>query len=106
MSVGNSGKGAVVISTGFGLSLFIDKEIEFLVVSIMAPVSFNLSKTFTSLFGFIPLITISPFVTAAATKYVPASILSAGIICSVPCNLSTPSIVILSVPAPDIFAPI
>ena len=69
-------------------------EIESSLVSTLAPVSINLSNTFINLFGLIPLIFISPFVTAAATRYVPASILSAGILCSVPYNLSTPSIVI------------
>ena len=89
-----------------GLSLFIVNEIESSLVLTLAPVSINLSNTFINLFGSIPLIFISPFVTAAATRYVPASILSAGMLCSVPYNFLTPSIVISSEPAPDIFAPI
>ena len=68
-----------MISTGFGWSLFIDIEIEFSVKSNFAPASFNLSITFISLSGLIPFTVISPFVTAAAARYVPASIRSAGI---------------------------
>ena len=52
------------------------------------------------------MIVIFPLVTAAATRYVPASILSAGILKVVPVNSSTPSILISSVPAPEILAPI
>lgn len=46
-----------------------------------------------------------PLVIAAATINVPASILSGIIPCSVPVKTSTPSIRIVSVPAPIIFAP-
>ena len=106
ISVGNSGKGAVVISTGFGLSLDISREIEFSSVLTIAPASLSLSITFLSLSAFIPFTVIFPFVTAAAARYVPASILSAGMLCSVPESLLTPSITILSDPAPSIFAPI
>ena len=59
-----------------------------------------------NLSGFIPSTVMSPLVTAAATKYVPASILSAGISYIVPFKLFTPSIIISSDPAPLIFAPI
>ena len=51
------------------------------------------------------MIVIFPFVRAPATRYVPASILSAGIVKVVPINSFTPSILILSVPAPEIIAP-
>ena len=52
------------------------------------------------------MIVIFPFVRAPATRYVPASILSAGIVKVVPINSFTPSILILSVPAPEMLAPI
>ena len=68
MSVGNSGNGAVVISTGFGTSLFIQIEIALFWYSISAPASLSLTITFINLFGFMPSIVISPLVTAAAAR--------------------------------------
>jgi branched-subunit amino acid transport protein len=53
---------------------------EFSSVVISAPVSSSFSKTFLRRLGLIPLIHTLPPVTAAATKYVPASILSAGML--------------------------
>ena len=100
MSVGNSGNGAVVISTGCGQSLSMSMVIELSVCSILAPVFLSFSITLMSLFGSIPSIVILPLVTAAATRYVPASILSAGISKVVPIRFSTPLIIILSLPAP------
>ena len=47
-----------------------------------------------------------PFVSVAAARYVPASILSEGMKQSPPFNSETPVICISSVPAPSIFAPI
>ena len=82
------------MSTGSGTSFLIDSEIEFLVKSICAPELFNFSITRISLSGLMPSIVMSPLVTTPATRYVPASILSAGISYEVPLSLSTPSIVI------------
>ena len=106
ISVGNPGNGAVTMSTGLILFFVISNEIDFSFESITAPTSIRVCIIAPIRLGSILLIVISPFVRAAATRYVPASILSAGIVKDVPLSFSTPSILISSVPAPEILAPI
>ena len=70
------------------------------------PASRNFSITASNVSGLAFLQTILPPDTAAAIKNVPVSIRSATTACSQPAKRSTPSTEIVSVPAPEIFAPI
>ena len=70
------------------------------------PASRNFSITASSVSALVPWHVILPPETAAAIKNVPVSIRSATMRCVQPVKRSTPSIVIVPVPAPEIFAPI
>ena len=73
---------------------------------IVHPISINLDEIHSKCLGITFLIKISPPVAAAAHINVPASIWSGMVEYTVPCNFSTPLILILSVPAPLMSAPI
>ena len=104
--MGNPGKGSVIISTGIILLSLISRVIDWSLEIICAPAFLRFKRIASILFESILLIVIFPFVKAAAIRYVPASILSAGILKVVPFSLFTPLILISSVPAPIMFAPI
>ncbi len=90
--------------TDFGFA-YICRWIQFWPASIRAPASVNLSNTASSKWAFVSFKWISPPVAVQATKKVPVSIRSGITLNSAPCNDCTPSIVMTSVPAPYIFAP-
>ena len=104
-SVGNPGCGKVFISTAFNFSgpiTLID-----LSISITSqPASLNLAVTGFKCSNITFSTVISPFVIAAATMKVAASILSGITSCSVAVNSLTPFILIVLVPAPLTSAPI
>ncbi len=76
------------------------------VFSISAPHSISFAVIALTWSGTAFLIRISPLVIAAATMNVPVSILSGIIPCLQLPSLATPSILMVSVPAPLTFAPI
>ena len=90
----NPGNGAVEISTGKIESFFILSWILSSPTFIKAPLNFNLSKILFMRGAWTFEIVTSPPVIAAAIKYVPASILSAGIENFVRVKSLTPSIII------------
>ena len=105
MSVGKPGCSVVRMFTAFG-RCFISIEIQSSPASISAPASTSLSKTASMVLGAALRSTTLPPVMATAHKNVPASIRSGTTLCSQPCSSFTPSIVMVGVPMPLIFAPI
>lgn len=77
----------------------------FSVTSTWAPASRNLSITASKVSALVFLHSMRPPEMAAATKKVPVSMRSGTMLCSQPPKRSTPSTVIVSVPAPTILAP-
>ena len=106
ISVGKPGWGIVLIFEGFSSFRFPITDKIFPSCSNLTPIDSSSdlntpksSKLTFSIFRF-------PSVINEAITYVPASILSGIIEYSTPCNSSTPSISMLGVPSPVIFAPI
>ena len=73
---------------------------------IFAPASRSLSTTASSTRALVLRKRTDPPVAAAATRKVPVSMRSGMMRCSAPASALTPSIVIVSLPAPSMFAPI
>ena len=105
ISVGKPGYGSVFTSTGFSTSVPFTL-IEFESSKISMPISLSLAITGLRWSATALVIVISPCVIAAATIKVPASILSGITQCVQPERLSTPIILMVSVPAPLTHAPI
>ena len=104
-SVGNPGYGIVFKSTAFSL-LGACNSISSFCVFILHPASSNLFNTGVIWLGLAPFTTILPPVIAAIQRNVPVSILSGMILKLISFSFFTPSISIMSVPAPFILAPI
>ena len=108
-SVGKPGKGSVLMSDAFILSeaVIVRSEPVTPGVSVTsAPPARNTSISASRWRGSDCFKVKEPLVIAAAMAKVPASIRSATTRCVAPSRLSTPSIVMVSVPWPVIFAPI
>ena len=105
MSVGKPGWTTVRMSTALGRCCM-SMEIQLSPASMMAPASVSLFNTTSMVFGAALRRTTLPPVIATAQRKVPASIRSGTTLCSQPCSSFTPSMVMVAVPMPLIFAPI
>ena len=104
--MGNPGYTAVFTSTELIVSNFRLTLRPFVVLDISTPASVSLPQNASKSSIFPPISSTSPPAITGASIYVPSSIRSIITECVVPFNLSTPLIVIVSVPSPEIFAPI
>ncbi len=106
MSVAKPGYGSVVTLPAFRPSGHVTSKVVGLTSLIATPTDLSCSMTPSRWSGRQSLISSRPRVSAAATMNVPVSIRSGMIVCSAPPSDSTPSIWIVSDPAPLTRAPI
>ena len=105
ISVGKPGCTWVRISTAFGRP-FMTARIQSSPVVMTAPIASNFLSTGCKNSADVFLVSTSPSLINAPARYEPVSIRSAMTLYSQPCRLSTPSMIIVVVPIPLIFAPI